>query len=239
MKEILKKIFKKLGYRVINIHSRERDAFEDQASLIKKKQVTIFDVGACTGEMSLKYKRLFKRSTIYCFEPYEPSYEILKKVTSDSQNIKCYNIALSNITGNVDFFVNSYYPTNSMLATHVDSSKNWNDEVFVTQKKIQVNSVTLDDFVQQMGIDTIDILKMDTQGTEYQILEGSSGFLGEGKISLIYLEIIMMPTYQQQKHFDEILLLLRKNGFNLYNLYNLSYTNAGELRQVDAIFTRK
>jgi hypothetical protein len=48
-----------------------------------------------------------------------------------------------------------------------------------------------------------------------------------------------MPTYQKQKHLDEILLLLRRKGFVLYNFYNLSYTNAGELRQVDAIFIKK
>ena len=38
MKEILKKLFEKFGYRVINISSRERDAFEDQVKLISKKQ---------------------------------------------------------------------------------------------------------------------------------------------------------------------------------------------------------
>jgi FkbM family methyltransferase len=239
MKEILKKIFKKFGYQVININVREREAFKDQAKLITKKQVTIFDVGACTGEMTFKYKSLFKNSTIYCFEPFIPSYEILKKSTSGYAKIKCYNVALSDITGTVDFHVNQYYPTNSMLATHVDSGKNWNDEVFVTKEVIKIKSLTLDDFVTQNQIDQIDILKMDTQGTEYQILEGASKFLGQNKISLIYLEIIIMPTYQDQKNLDEILLLLRRKGFVLYNLYNLSYTNAGELRQVDAIFTRK
>jgi FkbM family methyltransferase len=239
MKEILKKIFKKFGYQVININVRERDAFKDQVKLITKKQPNIFDVGACTGEMTFKYKNLFKNSTIYCFEPFTPSFEILKKNTSGYSNIKCYNVALSGITGTVDFHVNQYYPTNSMLATHVDSGKNWNNEVFVTKEVIKIKSLTLDAFVTQNQIDQIDILKMDTQGTEYQILEGASKFLGQNKISLIYLEIIIMPTYQDQKNLDEILLLLRRKGFVLYNLYNLSYTNAGELRQVDAIFTQK
>lgn len=238
MKEMLKKIIEKFGYRVININSRERDAFTDQVKLVSQKHATIFDVGACTGEVTFQYKTLFKNSNIYCFEPFASSYEILKKRTSDFKNIKCYNVALSDITGQVDFHVNQYYPTNSMLATHVDSGKNWNDEVFVTKEVIKINSLTLDDFVEQNQIHKIDILKMDIQGTEYRILEGASRFLEQKKISLIYLEIIIMPTYQEQKYFDEILLLLRRNQFALYNLYNLSYTSAGELRQVDAIFTR-
>src|SRR6185312_11125048 len=104
--------------------------------------------------------------------------------------------------------------------------------------KIKIDSVTLDDFVSQNGIGKIDILKMDTQGTEYQILEGAYRCLQMKKIGLIYLEIITMNTYQKQKNLDEILLLLRINGFVLYNFYNLTYTNLGELRQVDAIFLR-
>lgn len=239
MKEVLRRIFRKLGYKVVNINSTERDAFIDQFNLINKKQVTIFDVGACTGEMTFRYRSLFKNSIIYCFEPFAPSFEILKKSTSAYPDIKCYNIALSDITGTVDFHVNQYYPTNSILATHVDSRKNWNDEVFVTKEVIKIDSLTLDDFTAQNQIDKIDILKMDTQGTEYQILEGASNYFKQNKISLIYLEIITMPTYQGQKNLDEILLLLRRNGFALYYLYNLSYTNAGELRQVDAIFIRK
>ena len=45
-----------------------------------------------------------------------------------------------------------------------------------------------------------------------------------------------MPTYSGQKHFDEVLYLLRSKGFQLFNLYNYSHTEFGELRQVDAIF---
>jgi FkbM family methyltransferase len=239
MKEILKKLFRKLGYKVVNINSTVRDPFKDQVKLITQKQAIIFDVGACTGEMTFKYNNLFKKPTIYSFEPFAPSYQILQSATSGYSNINCYNVALSDVKGEVDFHVNQYYPTNSMLATHVDSGKNWNDKVFVTKEIIKINSITLDDFVLQNKIDKIDILKMDTQGTEYQILEGGCACLDQKKISLIYLEIIIMPTYQKQKHLDEILLLLRRKGFVLYNFYNLSYTNAGELRQVDAIFIKK
>ncbi|MGN6194463.1 MAG: FkbM family methyltransferase [Ginsengibacter sp.] len=236
MKEILKKILKKFGYQLINLDVRERDPFKDQVKLITKKHITIFDVGACTGDVAIQYNGLFKNPRIYCFEPFGASFEILKKMTSKFKNIECYNIALSEVTGSVNFHVNEYYPTNSMLATHIDSSKNWNDVVFVTKEVIKINSLTLDDFVAQNRIDEIDILKMDTQGTEYEILEGASKCLDQKKIFLIYLEIILMPTYVNQKNLDEILLLLRRKGFSLYNLYNLSYTNAGELRQVDAIF---
>ncbi len=57
-------------------------------------------------------------------------------------------------------------------------------------------------------------LVLDTQVTEYQVLEGASKAMEENKISLIYLEIITKPTYKGQKNFDEILFLLRKMVLN-------------------------
>jgi FkbM family methyltransferase len=239
MKEVVKKLFKKFGYNIVNLNSTERNAFKDQFKIIGGNPVTIFDVGACTGEVTFKYNYLFTNSIIYSFEPFIPSFEILQKNTSKLPNIKCFNVALSNMSGQVDFHVNKSYATCSILATHPDSSKNWNEEALCTTQKIKIKSITLDDFVAQNQIEKIDILKLDTQGTEYQIIEGASKSIEHKKISLIYLEIITMPTYQQQKEFDEILLLLRSKGFVLYNLYNFSYTNLGELRQVDAIFVRK
>ena len=50
------------------------------------------------------------------------------------------------------------------------------------------------------------------------------------------MEILTLPTYENQKKFDEILLLLRTNGFELYNIYNTSQTKNGVLRQLDAVF---
>jgi FkbM family methyltransferase len=237
MKEVLKSLFKKFGYKVVNLNSY-RDAFMDQVKLIINNPVIIFDIGACTGEVSLQYNDLFTNTTIYCFEPYLPSFRILKEKTESFTNIKCFNLALSNISGQLNFHVNKSYATNSILATHRDSAKNWNEEVLCTIEEIKIDALTLDDFVDQNQIDKIDILKLDTQGTEYQIIEGASQTINQNKIALIYLEIIMVPTYQEQKNLDEILLLLRNKGFFLYNFYNYSYTNAGELRQVDAIFTR-
>lgn len=239
MKEVVKKLFKKFGYKIVNLNSTERNAFKDQLKIIGSNSVTIFDVGACTGEVTFQYNYLFRNSIIYSFEPFIPSFEILQKNTSKLPNIKCFNVALSDVSGQIDFHVNKSYTTCSILATHPDSGKNWNEEALCTTEKIKINSITLDDFIVQNQIEKIDILKLDTQGTEYQIIEAASKSISQNKISLIYLEIIIMTTYQQQKSFDEILLLLRSKGFVLYNLYNYSYTNLGELRQVDAIFTRE
>ena len=70
----------------------------------------------------------------------------------------------------------------------------------------------------------IDIMKMDTQGTEFAVIEGAVDSINENKIKIVYTEIITMTTYIGQKYLDEVIKLFRENKFNLYDIYGQSYT---------------
>lgn len=58
-------------------------------------------------------------------------------------------------------------------------------------------------------------------------------------IHLIYAEIITQPTYVGQSRLDKYLFTFFEQGFDLFNIYNLSSTSTGCLNQFDAIFIRK
>ena len=240
LKKIIKFLLSKTGYSIIpsqaiSVEEPIRE-YSDQQKIVGDKEVTIFDVGAHQGQTSTLYNNLFKNATIYSFEPSPEAFEVLKKTCEAHKNITPFNIALSNTSGSVKFHLNQSSQTNSLLKTDDRSDKTWPVNLLNTKETINIDCVTIDDFVTQNNISHIDILKLDTQGTEYQIIEGAAQTIALKKIKLIYLEIITMPTYSGQKHFDEVLYLLRSKGFQLFNLYNYSYTEFGELRQVDAIF---
>ena len=97
---------------------------------------------------------------------------------------------------------------------------------------------TLDHFVAERGIQFIDILKLDVQGTETRILDGAEACLAAKKIGLVYSEIIVMPTYMGQESFWKILRRFDEREMVLHNFYNHSLIR-GRLRQVDAIFVAK
>ena len=240
-KNLIRNLLKRYGYKLspIIIPPAFTDEYRDQKKLIGNGPVTIFDVGAHNGQTSITYLNLFNEPEIYAFEPSPASFELLKTSVANYPGVKVFNTALGNITGEVPFYVNRSSETNSLLATHSEGSNYWDDNVLDTIDTIKINATTVDEFVKNNGVEKIDILKIDTQGTEYQVIEGASRSIKQNKIKIIYLEIITMPTYQNQKHFDEILSLLRDKGFRLYNLYNYSHTIRGELRQVDAIFIHR
>jgi len=239
MKKILIAISYKLGFRLLSLNSPITNPFKAKKYLINKTSPTIFDIGGHEGETSLMYNANFDTPCIYSFEPFLPSFEKLKDSVKSFPNIQIFNTAISNFTGKVDFHVNKLSATNSILPTSEDSEKNWGENILDTIDTIKVSSTTIDDFVEKFKIETIDILKIDTQGTEYEIIEGAGKSIEQNKIKIIYLEIIIVSTYQGQKYSDEIFLLLRNKGFQLFNLYNFTYSDKGELKQFDALFIHK
>lgn len=241
MKYLINRVLGKLGYRISRIPFDEGlNVFEIQRLLLKdsEKEFTIFDVGAYKGDVTLIYRNLFPDSHIYSFEPFFHSFNILKDRTASMKNIYPVNKGLGNYTGNSIFYSNKSAPTNSILPPHIESRKFWNDTRPSTIETIEIELETIDNFVSMNHIDKIDILKIDAQGSEFMVLYGAKDTLQQGKINLIYMEIIIVPTYEGQKHFDEYLLYLRSFGFSIFNLFNFSLTQNGTLRQFDCIFIK-
>jgi len=61
----------------------------------------------------------------------------------------------------------------------------------------------------------IDLVKIDTQGSEYEILEGGLNFIRNQK-PLLFLETWGYEYYKNIKFFDQIISLLRSINYELY-----------------------
>lgn len=246
MINVLKRIFALFGVELSRIrkdnekHTMFDNAFSMQQYLTKDlgESLTIFDIGAYDGGTALHYKKLFPGSTIYSFEPFLDSFSKLEKNTSQFKDIIATNKGVSNKDGKANFNSNIYPLTNSLLDSHESGNAIWGEGLLTTQKSIEVDITTIDSFVEANRISKIDVLKMDVQGAEYMVMQGAKKSIEKGLINLIYTEIITLPTYKGQLHLDEMIKLMRSYGFKLYNLYNLSLTDKGELRQVDGIFIK-
>ena len=142
--------------------------------------------------------------------------------------------------GELKFRVNQSTATNSLLATDPRARETWNGmDVTDTVAETLVQVDTLDHFLEaNESIGHIDVLKLDAQGGEMDILLGAEKSIGQGRVRILYTEIIVMPTYTGQRSLDEYLAFLRGHGFALHNLYNPLFSNSGQLNQLDALFVR-
>ena len=196
----------------------------------------IFDVGAHHGHLAQKFRHLFPAALIYAFEPFPASFETLKTNLPKTLDINVLNLGLADSRGLRLFHSNNSSVTNSLLATDVHGSETWGQGLLETAETIEAEFETLDSILSSMNIPRIDILKLDVQGAEPLVMAGSIEACRQGKIKIIYAEIIIQPTYVGQMRADRLLGTFYDYGFELFNIYNPSYTRKGLIRQVDVLF---
>ncbi|MCB9034055.1 MAG: FkbM family methyltransferase [Chitinophagales bacterium] len=190
----------------------------------KEYDLIIFDIGACEGESSIRYKQQFKNAQIHLFEPLPNNVKLIE------DNIKTYQVnnfivtqkCLSNQLGKVDFFVSSGNPNN------IDNNEDWDygnksssllepnktleiHDWLKFKDKIEVETSTIDNYCAEKKITTIDFIHMDVQGAELMVLEGAKSMLQ--KIQAIWLEVENVELYKNQPIKTDIEAFLENNNF--------------------------
>jgi FkbM family methyltransferase len=223
-----------LGLEVCRIGE---DPLFAQTSLIKEKAPTIFDVGAAGGEMIDRYRGAFPRATIHAFEPFPESFRLLVSRYGADKLVKLNEAAVIDAEGQMTMNANALPATNSLLSTDPRGDGLWGDRLLETHSTVQVPTITLDGYCRSNGIDSIDILKLDVQGSELKALHGARSMLEGGRVKLIYMEVILAPSYIGQPNFEDYLGFFRGLGYTMLNMYNF-FRRDIRLIQIDAIFTR-
>jgi FkbM family methyltransferase len=237
IKNKIKLLFNYFGLELRRIPKVPKTAFLDQKKLLSNKQVkTIFDVGANIGQTAEQYFHLFKTSRIYCFEPFEESFNNLSNAYRKDKSINPYKLAITDKTGKKTFYLNKANYTNSLLPIAEECSKYVNAELTGNVGYIDVDTITLDEFCKKEQIEEIQILKMDIQGGELMALQGGVKLLNNQSIDLIYTEVQFAKIYDGQANFYDLHEYLDKYGYILYDLYNFNYGENGVLAWGDAIF---
>ena len=198
------------------------------------------DVGAYKGFWINRYLRKFPNSYAYLLEPHKPSYQELKRKFNKYKNIKVSRIALSNKNGIKEVNVNNKSYTNSLLQLDPEVLKHWKDENLEHLYREKVTTLKLDDFFLKNKIKKINILKLDVQGHESKVLEGSKALLKDGLIDILVLEVIIAPTYKNQSKVSKIFEVLDEFEYGLYGVYDIQKSKKREkIQQFDAIFYKK
>ena len=213
---------------------------KDLLYLLKKnkiKEPVIFDVGAYHGNWIGNYLKYFPNAFAYLFEPYEISYNILKKRFKKKKRVNIYKNALSSIEGCVEVNINTKAYTNSLLELDPEATKSWSKNKYEHLYQEKVQTITLQDFANKNNIKRINILKLDVQGYESRVLKGAEMLLKEFLIDILVLEVIVAPTYKEQSKIHEIFEIFEKNNYKLYGIYDIEKNSKREkIQQFDVIF---
>lgn len=200
--------------------AEKTDVYAVQQQWVKAERPIIFDVGASVGGVSAKYRGLFPSAVIHAFEPFPTSLDALTKRFYRDPAVNVVGSAVCDANGILDLNVNENSATNSILATDSRAADNWGDVGLKFKNAVQVNTVTLDSYCASHSIGKIDLLKLDIQGAELKALRGARRLLEGQQVGLIYMEMILAPTYVGQPLFHEYLKYLADVGYIMLDLFN-------------------
>jgi FkbM family methyltransferase len=217
---------------------RSRDPFFATQKLIRSRAPLIFDVGAHVGETAARYRALFPDALIHSFEPFPASFESLAATFGADSRVVPHNVAVAETTGAATLRVNRASVTNSLLESDRRGDDYWGKNLLDTEGEIAVKTLALDDFCREQRIERVDVLKIDVQGAEYAVLAGARELLARRAVDLIYLEMIIAPSYVGQRKYHYYLTLLDGLGYELFDLFNLGRRD-GRLIQIDGIFVTR
>jgi FkbM family methyltransferase len=214
---------------------KNRDPFFVTKKLVTTPTPVILDVGAHVGETAARYRELFPGALIHSFEPFAPSYEELAAAFRADPRVVPHNVAVAETTGTAKLRVNRASVTNSLLESDRRGEDYWGANLLDTEGEVTVKTLALDDFCRDERIEHVDVLKIDVQGAEYAVLAGARGLLERHAVDLIYLEMIMAPSYVGQRKYHYYLTSLDALGYELFDLFNLGRRDR-RLIQSDGIF---
>lgn len=174
------------------------------SGLVKDSKV-FFDIGANIGYYSLIGSSISDEKTeVYAFEPMPSIYECLNEncLINHFQNIRTFQIALSNEIGEATFYavVNPKFAQLPQLTGDGGLSKSHSGKI--SKINFQVKTTTLDAFVaEHLGDKKIDLIKLDTEANEHRVLMGATTVLGNHR-PIIQCEIL---KNQIESELQEIL----------------------------------
>jgi FkbM family methyltransferase len=200
-----------------------------------KPGMVVVDVGANVGLYTVVCASLVgKNGKVCAFEPVPWLAQRVKwNVRLNSMpNIEIYNIAVGAKSGKGNLYL-------SKSGQETSSLYQW---CFTCNNNIEVSVITLDKWIQDLNINRIDLLKVDTEGSELDIFLGAQAALRDGIIKAIIVEFNKEAQKAAGFSCDDLRNLLAQYDFEWYRLpfdahnrNQVDWRNIGDLSDLMAV----
>ncbi len=168
-------------------------------NLVKvEKDDIVCDIGAFIGEFTRSIADI--ASKIILVEPDPQNFRFLRRNTIHIKNLTFIRNPLWKENQYVNFKLGGHSTDSSIV------------DPYVKRGVISVKAKRLDSLFQELKLERIDFLKMDTEGANPEVLEGSEGILS--KIKKIAIDC--SPERYGKTTIEEVTRILRKAGFIIY-----------------------
>ncbi|HOI90025.1 MAG TPA: FkbM family methyltransferase [Candidatus Rifleibacterium sp.] len=184
-----------------------------------QKSPLVVDVGANSGQFNRFCEFYLGASRIISIEPVKETFDLLLKNVRQPQD--CYQAMISDRDGPARFFITG--------ASQLSSAIQPDDNVPYTETELY--PTRLDKILSDADIDTIDLLKIDCEGSEMEVLRSASAFLDRTRLILVEMSVLR----RNAGNLFAVGSYLEASGFCLRELIP---SHSGDFSSIDGIFQK-
>ena len=183
-----------------------------------REGMTVFDVGANVGELTLLFSRFVADGgSVHAFEASSAAFKRLELVcnAAERHNVVLNHLALSDKNGSIRLHIygDALSSFNSQAARPL---KNYGLD-FEPIGVEETLATTVDDYCAREKIERIDLLKIDVEGAELQVLRGARRMLKSKRIACLTFEF-GQTTFDMGNSAEEIEVFLKEMNYKIRNL---------------------
>ncbi|MDH4404404.1 MAG: FkbM family methyltransferase [Cyanobium sp. D14.bin.5] len=238
MKSMAKQIVSMLGYEVCRMTPSSSACAQIVSALKLVEADTVFDIGANAGQFASYIRNASYMGEIVSFEPLDSArISLAESVKRDRRWMLHERCAIGDYDGEVEINVAGNSVSSSVLSMHTSHAEAALGSAYVSSEKVPIKR--LDGIASQyLNHNSKLFIKIDTQGFEWQVLDGAAETLRRAQ-GLI-CELSLIPLYEGQKLWRDVIDRLDQEGFMLWALQKgFTDPRTGQSLQMDGIFLRR
>jgi FkbM family methyltransferase len=182
-----------------------------------REGMTVFDVGANVGELTLLFSRFIGDARVHAFEASSGVFKRLELIckAAERHNVVLNHLALSDKSGSIRLHI--YEEALSSFNTQATRPLKKYGLDFEPVGVEETPAATLDEYCEREKIEQIDLLKIDVEGAELQVMKGARQMLMSKRIRCLTFEF-GQTTFDIGNRPIEIETFLKEMDYKIRNI---------------------
>lgn len=193
-KSLIKRFIHKLGYDLYRLNPNINPRYQLLKGLERFDINVVFDIGANTGQFASELRSVGFNGNIVSFEPLSDAYTRLNiEASKDPKWIVHNRCAIGDADGKIDINIAGNSVSSSVLPMLSSHSSAAIGSEYVGSELVPISKFD-SIYAQYLRKENKYFIKIDTQGYEWEVLDGASNALKQASGLLCELSLVPLST---------------------------------------------
>ena len=176
-----------------------------------REDPVIIEAGVYDGSDTAWFAQKYPKGEKYGFEPLDAPFQLAYNRLCNFDNVTLCKYALGDTTGDGNMYECDWRSGCSSLKKPTGHQKFHPSIKWVGETKVDV--INLDEFASENGIERVDLMWLDMQGSENEVIQSSKNIVEKTKY--IFSEVSIMDMYDGVPLIEEYKGNMSELGFNV------------------------